>query len=671
MRNNPNNLYSHTNADSDRANVTRGELFVGANLIGKIGAVFVIAGVIAFSAASKGYIRDGVRMTMVFAVGVIMLAAGELFFRKGSKTFSSALVFGGTAELFVGGLVGYHGLKVLNDYTIIIAAVCAAVIGILLSLRYRSQALLAVTVIFSALPVFIGGFFGSGGAGVSFLIIAVYYTAVHCACAVISRKYGCTAANFIGLSAAVIETLFILVVLLFGTRTDSRGVMVFSTVFIGCAALIYSSAPILNAFENGGRMSSADKAQFAAIQSAALALAQIFLFFGVGERTSGIIFTVLAVISAIGAVFAALRFDASCALCSGFTNVTLAALTLGIIDLFNVGEFRYIAVHIFGAVLLIAGTLAKRNVFRNWGIALLTFAELLFMALFPVMNSNIEIRMYLFTVNMAIWLAVMTIFIILGKNENLSFRVYSTAVMANTGILTQNFITFAVEHSFGFGGDPAKISYVMMLSAMLWFALGFLVGKIKYMKLWGTITSFCFYGLGLLRLFLANVQNHLVFSDNTLGTPAVIVTVIVNAVSILLVLDLVLKIESMAPKFSIAVGLIISAYSLKTLIVILGTNDFVKFTSFIISIICIAAAVAWIVFGFVKRNALLRRFGLALVLLACAKLFLFDFTGITPVGRTLLFIGFGITLLAISFIYGIAEKSIKSNASMSGAPTKK
>ncbi len=83
------------------------------------------------------------------------------------------------------------------------------------------------------------------------------------------------------------------------------------------------------------------------------------------------------------------------------------------------------------------------------------------------------------------------------------------------------------------------------------------------------------------------------------------------------------------------------------------------FTSFIISIIYIVAAALWIIIGFKRLNALLRRFGLALALLSSAKLFLFDFRGISDMGRTLLFIGFGVTLLCIAFGYGIAEKRLK------------
>ena len=59
-------------------------------------------------------------------------------------------------------------------------------------------------------------------------------------------------------------------------------------------------------------------------------------------------------------------------------------------------------------------------------------------------------------------------------------------------------------------------------------------------------------------------------------------------------------------------------------------------------------------------DALLRRFGLALALFSSAKLFLFDFSGIDAMGRTLMFIGFGITLLCISFVYAYFEKRLKN-----------
>ncbi len=173
--------------------------------------------------------------------------------------------------------------------------------------------------------------------------------------------------------------------------------------------------------------------------------------------------------------------------------------------------------------------------------------------------------------------------------------------------------------------------------------------------------SFTLYIIGLLNLLFANCIESLnrSISNHELGIAGIIATIAVNAASVLPVLDMTIQISGRSPKFSKAVGLIVSAYALMSLTTILGTNNYVTFTSFIISIIYIVAAALWIIIGFKRLNALLRRFGLALALLSSAKLFLFDFRGISDMGRTLLFIGFGVTLLCIAFGYGIAEKRLK------------
>ena len=80
--------------------VSSGEMFVGLNVLSKIGVIFIIIGVIAFSATSGDYLNSAVRIALVISVGAIMLAAGELFYRKKSVVFANALIYGGIAELF-------------------------------------------------------------------------------------------------------------------------------------------------------------------------------------------------------------------------------------------------------------------------------------------------------------------------------------------------------------------------------------------------------------------------------------------------------------------------------------------------------------------------------------------------------------------------------------------
>lgn len=660
MNNDPNKsngLNNHENSSQSppKAVMTSGELFVGANLIGKIGALFVIAGVIAFSAASKGYIPDGVRLVMVFAVGVIMLVTGELTYRKGSKTFSSALVFGGVAELFISGLIGYHGLEVLNSFTLIIVGVIASVVGISLSLRYGSQALLAVTVVLSSLPIF-----SHSDKPLPFLLAGVYYIAVHAVSAIIGRKRGYKISCWIGISVSVIETMLMFSALSFGTGLlKGGGAHVYSTVFMLCATLIYSSEPLLNAVSSEGDIPDSDMAQFLTVQGFALFFAEIFLWNGIDIQIAGTVLIVIAVLLISAVIMLALRFDVRCNICTALINLSLSALTVGLLNVFTSDKARCVAMHVFAAGVLVIGVLRDRKMFRAWGYSLLSLAEILFLALFPGMGSGIGQKLPLYIVNIAVWFGIAALFIALKKHERTGFRAYSAAALLNLGILLESILETDIAAAVGIGNRLALSSgLILLLSAMLWLLLGFITGKIKYMKTWGTVTSFCFYGYGLLMLLIANVRNSASLGS-VLKAPLIAAAVIVNVVSALFVLDIALRIESMAPKFSAATGLVVSAYSLGTLTVLLGTNHFVRFTSFIISIIYIVTAALWIIIGFLKKKALLRRCGLALVLLSSAKLFLFDFKGINPMGRTALFIGFGVTLLTISFGYGIAEKKFK------------
>ena len=197
--------------------------------------------------------------------------------------------------------------------------------------------------------------------------------------------------------------------------------------------------------------------------------------------------------------------------------------------------------------------------------------------------------------------------------------------------------------------------YENLLAAAMWMILGFVAGKLMFLRKGASAgASLALYSFGMCMLLAANFTA--VRSGG--GIAAVIAYCAVNIASVLAALDMALRIKSLAPKFARAVGLATSFYGLMTITVVLGVNGWAAFTSCVISIAYLLTAAAWIGIGFAKRNALLRRFGLALALFSSAKLFLFDFSGMDAVGRTLMFIGFGVTLLAISFTYGCFEKRL-------------
>ena len=84
-----------------------------------------------------------------------------------------------------------------------------------------------------------------------------------------------------------------------------------------------------------------------------------------------------------------------------------------------------------------------------------------------------------------------------------------------------------------------------------------------------------------------------------------------------------------------------------------------SFSSAAISVIYVLTALAWIVYGFMRRFAFIRRFGLVLAIFAVVKLFLIDLSGLTQGYRIISYFALGITLIAISFVYQFFSKRLE------------
>lgn len=657
--NNPNN-YPQFSQQKSSGSVSGKELFVGLNILSKIGVIFLILGVIAFSAASRGYIPEWVRLALVFAVGVIMLVVGELFYRKGrSKVFSLALIYGGTAELFVSTLIGYYGFRFFSEFAVLGTFLGVSIIGFVLSERYKSQFLSILTTVASIIPLFM---FHVKHGFVYFFAAAVIM-GVHCANAVIARKKYYTVSFITGIVLLIVQVLMLHDLLMQNLynfdETRLWLIQFFPIIFIACGAFIYTVGPILNAVQDKGKINGADLTSAAIVQAAMM----MYLWNYIGGIAAGITMFVIAVIYALTAVCFILRFRVKKGFANLFLNLALFAAVAGIFLSMRTGHIQYIVLHTFAATIFVMTAFFESKLPRVWGVVLLALSEIQFWILCS-RYQGIGIKLFISIINIVLWLVILIPFIARKKHNTTLFRIYTGLAILNAGVLGTSIIVTNIvpmlEELSIWTDKSSRTAFASMCSAVLWILIGFVFGKLKYMKTPGIVFSIISYAIGLFYLMISSIAGASSrYNGNYAGLVMIIITILVNAVSVLAVLDITLQIRERAPKFAKAIGLIVSGYALIVLTVVLGTNNFVQFTSFIISIIYIVMATAWIVIGFRRKNVVLRRFGLALALLASAKLFLFDFSGINVMGRTLLFIGFGLTLLAISFGYGIAEKSLK------------
>lgn len=668
-QNNPIGQNTTPPPQSTAPNVSKGELFVGMNLLSKIGVIFIIIGVIAFSAASEGYLPDWVRMGMVLAIGVIMVVCGEFFRRTRSVVFANALTYGGIAELFISVLIGRFGFEVWNGTAAQVIGLAAAAVGILLSLRYKSQPLLVVTQIFATLPIF-----AAEDSIFAVCVGAVCMIAVHAGVAIIARRKELVASYISGISLSFIHSLLVMAqfhnakasVEISGDALpeltwQNDAVAFFTLIFVLCAAVCYAGGLLLNAAESDGTMFTWEiTGTILSLGFTALVIHLVLVGACDSIKVSGIGDIVFALILGTIAVGYALRFDKRCSVVNALVNIVLACVSLSVFMLAE-GVFVYLVFHVLAVAVLSLGLFIERKLFMGWGFSLLGISEIAFLT---NLDEDGARRITAIIVNLVLWFVIMAVYIIRKKHESPGFRLYTCAAFINAGVLGSSLILNDLAHAME-EADFRKAECRLLcalICACIWLVLGFVVGRPKYLGGFGMGFSITFYSIGMVFLFYTNILNWGAnFNDVKFGALFVFITIIVNIVSVLTVLDLTLQITAKAPKFGKAVGLVVSSYALASLTSVLGMNNTVAFTSWIISIIYIVMAAVWIVIGFKKLNALLRRFGLALVLLSSAKLFLFDFSGIDAMARTLLFIGFGVTLLAISFGYGIAEKKLKDN----------
>ncbi len=678
--------------DSKQTSLSGGEKFVAINLLSKIGAVFVIASVIAFSAASEGHIPDIIRLVLVLAVGLIMLGAGELFWRKGSKVFANAMIYGGAIELMVCAPVGKYGLHIFDNSGMIVYSTIAAAAGFLLAWRYKSHGLTIVSTAAVLIPVFAIRFGKMELSLFEFIAIPVFLILTHFANAVISRRCRFNASFITGIWIAGAEMFFVnsyssWYISDWVRQNDSfravpgefyeplpdnvyelidfSGVapLLFAVFFLICCMLCYSSGALLNAAESNGEIGESDCSALGMSQGLVIFFTTVLLIDG-SPKTAGVILAVMVLLYALITVAFTLKFRAGCKVNTALINLGLVAAELALFLLIDAGNWQYIALHSFAAAVLIAGCCLERPLFKNWGIALLIIAELRFFAvLVESLRQPESFKLSAVIINLILWFGIMAVLSTRKVRETVGFRLYTFAALLNAGILCSNLICSDLMRILRENSallKPAQRSaFSGLLCAAVWMILGFTAGKLPHLKTWKAAASITHYGIGFICLAWANLAN--TFSNlknQEYGTMLIVATVIVNVVSVLAVLDITLQISEKATKFSRAIGLVVSGYAMLSLTTILGTNNVVKFTSCIISIIYLAVAAAWIVIGFLRNNPLLRRFGLALALFSSAKLFLFDFSGVDAFGRTILFIGFGITLLGISFAYAIMEKRL-------------
>jgi uncharacterized membrane protein len=249
--------------------------------------------------------------------------------------------------------------------------------------------------------------------------------------------------------------------------------------------------------------------------------------------------------------------------------------------------------------------------------------------------------------------------------------VYKIIALANAWVFVI-YIIWKQENALAamFPGENIfRIAYLLSAASITAaFFIAYAVSRIKLLASFETkVLSIVLYCIGIIWLFVNNGINTPVaphFLRTATPNPGITIigTLILAALcflSLLAMRDMMKIIVTQRNKGIEWLPLVVSLYFVIVLTQNLIAQYSLKFSSFIISVIYVLASLAWIIYGFTRRFAFIRRFGLVLAIFAVVKLFLVDLSNLTQGYLIVSYFALGITLIAISFVYQYFSKRLE------------
>lgn len=630
------------------------ERFVGLNVLNAIGVFLLVVGAIAAARYTYMYVSDFFKGMIIFAFGGITLAAGEYLNRKKPNVFSLGISAGGIAILYVALAFSQFYLKIFPMYPALVICVFLTMGAFTLSARYNSQVIASFALIGGYLPMF-SIFSGSFN---SLLVYGamVYFAALNLFALSISwnRKWRVTA--FIGLSFNIIATTFIcLEASVKGWRESNAAETVsvlpimITIIYAAFAFLIYTAIPIVSSYHAKTKFEKSD-----------IALLAINTFF-----SSVILYGVFA------------RFDLG-----NYKGLLAIAFAVVYIFLSMVvekkfpKEEKYIKALFFLTSLVFVVLIIPTQFGRVW-LSLGWLAQGVVLALYGILKEEKKLIksdslfVYKYTAITFGGLLILGAYTRKKMMSSSFVSVYKYFALVNAWIFTIYIISKLGRTLINIYPDEQRYQIIYLIWAAIITATFFIAYAITRIKLlYGSgikILSIVLYGMGIFSLLIINgVYSPVASSYFSASTPnpgitviGTLILVVLSGFSILAARDAMKIIITERKKGIEWLPLVISGYFVVVLSQNLVAQYNLSFSSAIISVIYVLTALAWILYGFIRRFAFVRRFGLALTVFAVVKLFLVDLSGLSRGYRIIAFFILGIVLIAISFVYQYFSKRLE------------
>ena len=634
------------------------ERFMGLNVLNVVGVFLLIIGMITLSRFTYFQLPDMLRGIMIFVVGGSMLVIGEILNRKKPNVFSLGLSAGGVGILYVALVVSYFGLQILGMYPAIILCILITVGAFVLADRYHSQTIAAFALIGGYLPMF-----SIDRQLMTILYGAmIYFVVLNLLALRVSFQKKWRISSFIGLILNIVSVLYIFISVL-GTEDTTQKLL--TIVYVMFAFLVYTLIPIIDTYRTKGKFKAADIVLLG-INTFFSSLIMYIVFYSFGfSAYHGLLAVIFASVYLLLGRFVEKKFIEAKVVTrelfylTGLVFVVLVVpLQFGIMWL----SLGWLAE---GLVLSVYGIVKDEKRFKRVGLIICSLCLGAFM-LFDVTRASHYLFPYKYLSLTLGSLVILGAFMYKKKLANSGVKTYKIFVLINVWLYLMYVISVNLGNALAGLTTVYQMDYLLMaLGIVTTFALAYAYLRIKLLfDLATKILALILYAFGIIWLFFLNSLMSPVISAYwrvNLGI-TFIGTIILVALGLLSILALRELLRIFVSKRKLGVQwypILISGYGVIILTQNLITQFNLAFSSVFISIIFALTAFAWIVFGFIRRYSFIRKFGLGLALLAVAKLFLIDLFALTAGYRIVSYFAFGVTFMAISFVYQYFSKRLE------------
>lgn len=635
------------------------EALIGLNVLNKMGILFLIIGVIAASQFTYFQLPPMLKGIFAFLGGAVLLVIGEFLNRKKANVFSLGITSGGVAVLYVALAFSYFGLNIIGMYPALALCVIITTLAFVLSNRYNSQTIISFALVGGYLPIF------SISSGRALVFSAmVYFIILNLLALIISFNKKWTVSAYIGFALNLVATGYIMSLMTVYSNKPLNIDGIITILYIMFTFVIYTLIPIMSNLIKSIRFKNSDIVLIAINTF----VSAIFMYIEFMNLSLSDYYGILAI-----------AFAAVYLLLGKFIDVRLST-EKKVKALFYLTGFTFVVLIIpfqfdmlwlslgwliEGVALVTYGILRNEKSFKKGGFIVCGLCLAAFLIFDVLINLD-----YLF--------AYKYFAITLGSLIIMSAYVYKKSLFGKgvsalkycTAINIWLFMIYIIGEKLSdlirqmYHGAYFSIGYLIAaLCITVSFLIAYIIPRIKVLSdavIKGI--SIFIYIASLLWLFILNSYISPIYTGNIpLGITIIgtAVLVVIGLLSVLAMRDLV-KCLVMERKLGIEwYPLLVSAYFVIILTQNMITQYNLKFSNSAISIIYVIAAFSWIVFGFIKRYAFIRRFGLGLSILAVAKLFIIDLSFLSEGYRIVSYFAFGVTLLAISFVYQYFNKRLE------------